>query len=833
MANQSSTLITGLLLIVLSPFTHAAIWQDAPAVAARDAVKAARVADYGRQLIADETALRDLLATATLTSPAIMSLPMPEGGLRQFSVTPSPVMSPALAAEFPSIQTFKARAVDDARITGRLSISPRGFHAYISQSGDTVLIDPQPEAGDRRYLAYSYRGYSRQFAERRRAYRCAFKPDAGSAMASPLPKSLRLPAATLLARTEGALQVYRLAVAATSEYSQVVGGDVTSVMAEIIVAINRVNEIFERDVGVSFQLVANNSAIIYTSEPDPYSNTNPAALLDENQANLDSVIGSANYDIGHVFSTGGGGLAGLGVVCDSAFKARGETGLPTPTGDAFYIDLVAHELGHQLGANHSFNGTSGECGPNRNAATAFEPGSGITIMGYSGLCGSEDIASNAIAAFHAGSIEEMVNLTRLGTGACSTPGGNSGKSAPTVNAGSDVTIPGGTPFVLRASASDTDGDPLLYSWEQLDAGSATNASSFGLDNGSNALFRSFEPLTVPDRVFPQMPTLLTGSADPAETLPTQSRTLNFRITVRDGLGGVDADDRQVTVDGSKGPFALLQPDTAVTLDSTQNQVIEWNAACTEQAPVNCTTVDISYFTSSNPVEVLLAAAVPNTGSASVNFGSVNASGVRVKIACSDNVFFDIADNDLTLSNAGGAVLGNTGAGGSYNCGTEVDYGSTGNDAEPNDIPAQAQPVTIPFSVIGSIDDSIDFSDYFSFTSTGGAYTIVLSDYGSHDLDLYLFDSDGVSQLGASETATEPVETITIGLPNDNQTYYVLVSGWFTSGLTTSYSLSISKNAPAGGGGGGGGGVLSAGWLVLIPWLILFRVHRQRAGNARS
>ena len=797
--------------LALTQSTVASVWSDTvPQATIEDSPV---VTFQQRRLTADPNLIsQQLLDAATLqaksaeSSARAVELPMPDGSMRQYRIEASPVIAAELSASHPEIHTYKIYAIDAPEMSGRVSTTSLGFHAYINTAQGAVLIDPIHGSNAQQYRSY----YKKDFAIARKGslqpFSCGVhgRPDTATVSV----ESNNFSAAKTLAKTDSSLRKYRIAVATTGEYSQTVAaGDADNTLAEVVNTINRVNEIYERDLGVRLELVANNNLIIFTDdENDGYSNTNPDALLSENQSKLDAVIGSANYDIGHVFSTGGGGLASLGVVCETGAKARGETGSPDPTGDPFYIDYVAHEIGHQFNAEHSFNGTTGACArPNRSAASAYEPGSGATVMSYAGICDSENIAEFADALFHAGSIAEIVTYTRNGFGSsCSGVYGDVDNLAPVVNAGSDYTIPGSTYFELTGSA--TDSDVLLYRWDEMDLGIATSASTLGKDLGSNPLFRTNLPNSSPDRTFPDIMSILSNTVDlKAETLPTESRTLHFRLTAVDSNGGVNNDDMQLVVTSAAGPFAILQPDTdSLILDSTQPQVIEWNAACTELAPVSCANVDILYSTDGgNTFANLLTTA--NDGEEAVTLTAGNTSQGRIKIKCTDNVFFDISSVNFTVSNTMGVSLASTGAGGSYNCGTSKAVSLPGNDIEPNDSPSFANILVPPVNFSGSVNSAGDIDDFYVFTATETAtYVFTLSAFTGADLNLYLLDSSfNIMQL--SEGAISSSENFSAPLIA-GETYYVQVSAFDTLGVPRTYTLTIATLVKKSGGGGGSLGV---------------------------
>jgi hypothetical protein len=646
------------------------IWQNANLSA-----RSSNQSDLSHYFDADDEVLRrklNLAPNEVRGVSDVIELPMPDGSLAKFSIVESSIMEDGLAQEFPQIKSYKVYGIDDPSASGRVDISPAGLRGMLMTSQGRVFIDP---------------------VDMTSRYESSFRNDGtgrGSASicsAHMLPKNDDLVGTNLnrsatLNRIPGSLITYRLAVSATSEYVAAVGGTLITAMAAINTAINRVNQIYERDLGVRLVLVASNSSIIEVAPADfGFSNNDGSALLSENQTKIDETIGTASYDIGHIFSTGGGGLATLAVVCDPASKAQGVTGAADPIGDAFYIDFVAHEIGHQFGAEHTFNGRTGSCGSgNRNQLTAYEPGSGSTIMSYAGICGGEDIANNSDATFHAGSIDEINSFI---TGAGSICGVNSaipsGNSDPTVvNAGSDHTIPSGTAFRLSGSAVDADaGDTLTYQWDQMDAGTAATTSvTIGTDQGNNPLFRSDIPQPTGIRDFPALNTQVNGTTDMlarGETLPTTARILNFRLTARDGRSGQGTDNVAVSV-VETGPFELTSHSLADSIIANTSITVTWNVAETSSAPVSCLEVDIKLLTFSAgggtyAITELLNLA-PNDGSESVTIPDMNSSKARFYIGCNNNIFYDISDNDQNIT--GGASAFPT-------TGNSINISTTAND----------------------------------------------------------------------------------------------------------------------------------------------------------
>jgi subtilisin-like proprotein convertase family protein len=576
-------------------------------------------------------------------APAVFTIPMPDGSFSRFACYETPVMHPELAARYPEIRTYAGQGVDDPAATIRFDKTPQGFHAQVLSPNGAVYIDPFYD--DTAYIVF----YKRDFDNRGESFECFV-----SGGIAPL---MQREFGGRFARSGSQLREYRLAMACTGEYATFHGGTVGSALAAIVTTVNRVTGIYEVELAVRLTLIANNDDIIYTNgSTDPYSNDNGFALLDQNQANLDAVIGNANYDIGHVVGTGGGGLAGLGVVCETGAKAWGQTGLGSPVGDVFDVDYVAHEIGHQFGGNHTFNGITGACsGGNRNASTAYEPGSGSTIQAYAGICGTDNLQSNSDPYFHSVSFDEMFAYASVGGGSGCPTVTATGNSEPTANAGSDYVIPRGTPFTLTGSGTDANGDTLTYNWEQRDLGPAAALSA--ADQGTIPLFRSLNATTSPSRTFPKWSTILANTVDNAEKLPQVDRQMDFRLTVRDNRangGGVATDDMVVTVEADAGPFVLTFPNGGE--DLTGDVTVTWNVAGTTAPPISTSHVDILLSTDgAQTFGTVLADNVPNDGSQLVSLDGVHTNFARLMVRAVGNIYFDVSNANFIAG--GGTPLG--------------------------------------------------------------------------------------------------------------------------------------------------------------------------------
>ncbi len=572
-----------------------------------------------------------------------LTLPMPDDTMQRFAVYESSIMEDELAAKYPEIKTFLGYGIDDPSLNVRFDFTPEGFHAIILSPAGRVFIDPFSKGDTINYISY----YTKDLSATKKEFICEVKYDFDRENEL---KLLKTNQTNISIGPE--LKQYRIAISATGEYTAFHGGTVPQALAAIVTTLNRVNAVYETEVGVRMILVANNDQLIFTDpNTDPFTNNDGEAMLEENQAVVDGTIGSANYDIGHVFSTGGGGIAYLGVVCFAGYKAQGVTGSSAPIGDPYDIDYVAHELGHQFGANHTFNGSSGNCsGSNRNASTAYEPGSGSTIMAYAGICAPQNLQSFSDAYFHSISFDEIVAYTNSYFGNSCAVKINTGNNAPvvTVPAGGFY-IPKGTPFSLTGSAADPDNDILTFCWEEFDLGPAGAPET---PSGNAPIFRSWTPGSSPTRYFPRLQDLVNNVFVKGEILPSYSRSLNFRLIARDnkaGGGGVNYNNVSFFVDGEAGPFLVTSPNTNLTWQGNTVQNITWDVANTDVSSVNCANVNILLSLDGGfTYPIILAENTPNDGNENVTLPDTASASARIKVEAADNIFFDISNQNFVI-----------------------------------------------------------------------------------------------------------------------------------------------------------------------------------------
>ena len=330
-------------------------------------------------------------------------------------------------------------------------------------------------------------------------------------------------------------------------------------------------------------------------------------------------------------------------------------------GDAFDVDYVAHEIGHQFGANHAFNSnTQGSCSGNAQMGQNFEPGSGSTIMCYAGLCFSHDLQLHSDPIFHTGSYTEILNYSILGFGNNCASTTFTNNTPPVINPVSNYTIPFKTPFKLTGSAFDPDGDSLTYMWEEYDSGPFGSPNS---PSGNAATFRDFTPTTDSTRTFPKLSSLLANVNVIGERLPTYARVLHFRFTARDnriGGGGVATSqtDAAITVINTINPFQVTAPNliNTTTWHFDTSELVSWDVSSTDLAPINCANVNILLSIDGGfTFPYVLVANTPNDGnenvviSSSGNVPYLNTTLARIKVEGAGNIFFDLSNANFTLA----------------------------------------------------------------------------------------------------------------------------------------------------------------------------------------
>lgn len=589
---------------------------------------------------------------------SLIKFPNENGTVDVYEVTESSTMHPELQAKYSDIRSFVGVKVGDPTSKITFTYDPYfGLNATLKNAKGTYYIDSYSQ-NNKIYMLYN-----RKNASSERNFQCLFKQD------DVITQGLDVDAHSKTV-IDGQMRKYRLALATAVEYTAYISQQAgvangtnaqkkAAVMSALNLVVNRLNEVFGNELSLKLELVPNTDLLIYV-DSDNYNPLSASSMLGVNQTNVDTIIGSANYDIGHVFfqaqQGNDNGVAYKPSVCNNSIKAGGVTGSANPVGDPFVIDYVAHEMGHQFGADHTQNNSC-----NRNDSTSIEPGSASSIMGYAGIC-SPNVQSNSDVYYHSVSLRQMYNYISAGAGRCSvnTPTGN---NEPVVNAGTSKTIPKETPFVLTGVASDPDGDAITYNWEQIDFGAATMPPRPA--NTVGPMFRSLPATTSPERYFPRLSTIIEGYNGTIitqsnyrswEKLSSVARNLTFSLTVRDNnpIGGQSARaDVRLTVSTDAGPFVVTSQGVAGAVwNLGESKTITWDVANTDVAPVNTANVKILLSTDGGlTFPHTLVESTPNNGSYTftVPGGLGVSSKARIMVRAIDNVFLNVNTADFTVN----------------------------------------------------------------------------------------------------------------------------------------------------------------------------------------
>lgn len=597
-------------------------------------------------------------------------LPLGGSDLTPVALVRTRLLGPELAERYPGIRSYAFRSLDGKQ-HGHLVVTARGVSATVTGTEGLRRIEPVETADGTVHLSY--------FDALRTDGANLLEHNFGPGDLEPLPVPGALPGA-LPASTPafaagpvvaaglafgGQLRIYRLAASTTGEFFDARDGNAAdadtrreNVIASIVADLAGANAVFEPEVGVRLILADASDAVIYDdAATDPFDNSaSPCSLRDANRDVLKTELTDDQYDLGFLFATrSGGGASGCAwfVAClttdDTLHKGRG-AGQMGNFGAISASGLLAHEVGHQLGARHTFSGQDGSCTEIEFTAgdsmSAYEPGSGTTRMSYAGICDTDNVDVSVVGAgayMHSRSFDEIVDNVFNGDGATCGELVETGNAAPVVDAGADFTIPRQTPFVLTGSGSDA--SPLTYNWEQFDR--ADSRRAIDTDDGVGPIIRSVPPTEDPARTIPHLPDLLDGVTRKGEILPQVDRDLNFRFIARDnqmGGGGVAYDEMVVHVAGD--PFFLIAPDGG-TLQAGCSTPLTWQVgggSVAAQVRARFSTDGGATY----PTD--LTGAISNDGTDNFVVPCQTGNQSRVRLEAVGNIFFDVSDNDLSVAN---------------------------------------------------------------------------------------------------------------------------------------------------------------------------------------
>lgn len=606
--------------------------------------------DYSNAYLLDINQLKSALQAAPVSktglairSAVIIDIPGLDGKFERYSVYETSNMAPELAAQFPDIKSYRGTSVNASGKTISFGLSPKGVNIIIFSPGQRpTVVEPATKDSS----VYLVSPAAPEMLSKISNLECHTQENNSGNTARVYPNDNT---------NDKKFRTYRLAATTDGEFSEYYGGTKANSLVAINNLMSYINPVYERDLSIHMNLVANNDQIIFLDKTtDPYSTFTSAQTLDQEiKTTLDNTIGSGNYDLGMLFSnqnTKGGKASLIGSVCNGGAAYAGAVGLTSAPEGFIYAMIVAHEMGHLFGANHTFSRPENvniiivnlpETGANR------EPGSGTTIMGYPGVTGTYDVADKHSDQFLHYSISQINSYIK--TTSCATIVQMS-NNPPTVNAGNDYTIPKGTAFKLTATASDPDNNNLTYSWEEADISPPnpifvlTGNYTFPDRNSTTTPnFRVFPPVSSPTRYFPPLKEVLEGSLYSTWNMTSDvARNMKFISLVRDNApeGGQTATDEAiVSVDASTGPFKITSLSLNQNYPSGSAHLLKWNVAGTNAAPINTQNVNILISTDGGATFTPLVSNTANDGEEMITIPSTPSKKAFIIVESVGNIYY--------------------------------------------------------------------------------------------------------------------------------------------------------------------------------------------------
>ncbi|MGE5355933.1 MAG: reprolysin-like metallopeptidase [Deltaproteobacteria bacterium] len=777
-----------------------------------------------------------------------IKLPVPNMGEIEFKAIQNNTISGEFQSQFPQIRTYDIISVSDPNINGALTINDETLYASIYTPEGMLGIWPSKKSGDGYYRVY----YGNSDPENPYAHVCCTQDESEHSLR--MMKEWKIPQDLRSTTSSGEkLKTFKLVLICTGEFYEANGNSANKVNTLISAIVNAWNVILKKDLSIRLNL--SQTPFLYSNkDTDPFIPDQAGGKTRTTQA-VDAIhakFSSGSYDIAHVLHNhhslitsnwSSGGLAGVGVVCNNGtgFGSGGGPAKAAGWSGSFYNDdndfvqLSAHEIGHQFNMLHTFNGTGESCTENISETTAYEIGSGTTIMSYNGVCGNDQNIPGSAESdnyYHINSLERAIGF--IASTSCGTSA-NTNNNPPVPNAGNDYTIPKSTPFMLTGSATDANNDMLTYCWEQYDEdGPGTSTQGLLGSNAANntkaPLFRSYPPSSSPVRYFPDIYYILQGlNKDRTfEALPSVSRTMKFRFTVRDNNnagGGVSWDENSITVASGAGPFEMTSQNTATNLvtDGTGTFSVKWNVANTDKAPVNCTKADIYFSNDGGKSFPFFLASTANDGEQTIPVPDYSTIEGRIMVKGQNNIFFDVNNSDIKVQ----APCSPVGASFTPVNNVKYDYNKSSNPSlDLNLVPAYGKSITKFSGSISSVDkpsnlvyfdqssnqcvnggNDVTYDIFKFYVSVSGSYTFENTGVYGNVMNFYIneYNDANLCNNMIGTNAIKPTGMTTVTVYNSvtldlmaGKEYYFRISSFSPSfpTLPASYNVNL-KTKPSG------------------------------------